>query len=293
MQTKKPFAWCIILFSALMLSLLSCGETDKKSRPQDALVCVNSECLTERDIEFHLQDTYLDSLGPAEKKEFLRKWIRSEILYQEALRQKLDQDERVSSLLKEKTKEILVEQFIEQKLKVKINVTEEDARKHFQENRQMYVWEDDYVGLSHIFTRGMESATRADLLLKEGNKFEEVVRLTSEDQRTKTTGGDLGLVRVRDLSREIAEHATRIRIGETSPLITTPYGYEIIRVTERRRKGTPMQFEQAKEEIINDLTLQRRQKELEVLFKRSAERAKIETFNWASEITLDEIRQER
>jgi foldase protein PrsA len=293
MQTKKPFAGCIILFLALILSVLSCSQTDEKSRPQDALVCVNQECLTERDIEFHLQDTYSDSLSPTEKKEFLRKWIRSEILYQEALRQKLDQDERVSSLLREKTKEILVEQFIEQKLKDKINVTEEDARKHFQENRQMYVWEDDYVGLSHIFTKGMEAATRADLLLKEGNKFEEVVRLTSEDQRTKTKGGDLGLVRVRDLSSEIAEHATRMRIGETSPLITTPYGYEIIKVTERRRKGSPMQFEQAKEEIINDLTLQRRQKELEVLFKRSAERAKIETFDWASEITLDEIRQKR
>jgi parvulin-like peptidyl-prolyl isomerase len=293
MEMRKPFAGCFILFLALIINLQGCGKKERKSRPQDALVCINQQCLTERDVEFHLQDTYTDSLSSAERDEFVREWIRGEILYQEALRQKLDEDERVSSLLREKTKQVLVEQFIKQKLKGKINVTEEDAKKHFRENRKMYVWEDDYVGLSHIFTKGMEAATRAQLLLKEGKKFEEVVKLTSEDLRTKTQGGDLGLVRVGDLTPEIAEHANKMRKGEISPLITTPYGYEIIKVTERRRKGTPMQFEHAKEEILNDLALQRRQKELEVLFKRAAERAKIETFNWASQINLDDIRQKR
>jgi parvulin-like peptidyl-prolyl isomerase len=293
MKTRKPFVGCFILLVVSIISLQSCGEKDRKSRPQDALVCINQQCLTERDVQFQLQDTYTDSLSFAEREEFVKEWIRSEILYQEALRQKLDEDERVSSLLRQKTKQVLVEQFIQQKLKDKIKVTEEDANKHFRENQQMYVWEDDYVGLSHIFTKGMEAATRAQLLLKEGRKFEEVVKLISEDSRTKTQGGDLGLVRVGDLTPEIAEHADKMRKGDISPLITTPYGYEIIKVTERRRRGTPMQFEHAKEEILNDLTLQRKQKELEAMFKRAAERARIETFNWASQINLDDIRQKR
>lgn len=254
------------------------------------MACVNDECLTEADIEYQFPDLYPSSLGRAQKKEYVRQWIRSEILYQAAKRQKLDQDKKVRSLIREETKDIVVNEFIERKLKDKIQVTEEEARVHFQENRKMYVWEDDYVRLSHIFTKSMAGATLADLLLKEGNEFEDVVSRTSEDAATKTKGGDLSLVKIKDLSPEIREYAAKLMIGETSPPIPTLYGYEIVKVTDRRRKGAPMGFEWAKDEIIKTLTLQRRQEKTDALFKQAAQKAQIETFDWASGISLDEIR---
>jgi parvulin-like peptidyl-prolyl isomerase len=269
---------------------LRCAEGEKKTRPKDAVACVNQECLTERDTEYQIPDAHQGSFRPVEKEEQVRKWIKSEILYQEAKRQKLDRNEKVRSLIRKKVKEIVVDEFVQQKLKDKIGVTEEEARKHFQENRHMYVWGDDYVRISHIFTQGMTGATLADLLIKEGNRFEDVVTRASEDASTKRNGGDLGFVRIRDLSPEIAKEASGLMIGETSPPVATPYGHEIIRVTERRQKGSPMQFEWAKEEIINTLAFQYRQREIDALFEQAAQRARIETFDWASGITLDEIR---
>jgi len=286
---KKPYFYVILLL-AFLLSGMRCGEAEKKSRPKDALVCINDECLTERDIEYQIPDAYRGFVTPEEKKEYVKRWIRNEIIYQEAERQKVDQDKEVKSLIKQGIKDIVVKEFIDQKLKDKLKVTEEEARRYYQQNRQQFVWEDDYVRISHIFTEGMAGATLADLLLKEGNKFEDVALKISEDERNKKKGGDLGFVRTQDLSPEIAEFALKLKEGEISPPIQTSYGYEIIQVTDRRQKGSPKGFKWAKEEIINTLTLQYRQREIENILNQLREKVEIETFDWASDITTDEIR---
>ena len=286
---KKPYFY-IILLLAFLLSGMRCGEAEKKSRPKDALVCINDECLTERDIEYQIPDAYRGSVTPEEKKEYVKRWIRNEIIYQEAERQKVDQDKEVKSLVKQGIRDIVVKEFIDQKLKDKLKVTEEEARRYYQQNRQQFVWEDDYVRISHIFTEGIAGATLADLLLKEENKFEDVALKISEDERNKKKGGDLGFVRTQDLSPEIAEFALKLKEGEISPPIQTSYGYEIIRVTDRRQKGSPKGFKWAKEEIINTLFLQYRQREIENILNQLREKVEIETFDWASDITADEIR---
>jgi foldase protein PrsA len=278
-----------ILFLIILLSVLRCEKADKGKRPKDALVCVSQECLAEKDIEYQLGEAY-PTPNLEQKKEYIRRWIRYEIFYQEAKRLKLDQDERVKSLVKQVIKDMVVNEFLEQKLKDKINVTEEEARKHFQENQQMYVWEDDYVRIRHIFTEGMAQATLADLLLKEGNRFEDVVQRASQDIETKEKGGDLGFVRIRDLSPEVAEYAHRLTTGETSPPIATPYGYEIIRVIDRRYKGTPQGFEWVKDEIVNALSFQKEQREIENILESLLDKVDIQTFDWASDISLDQIR---
>jgi parvulin-like peptidyl-prolyl isomerase len=269
---------------------MRCDEGEKESRPKDALVCVNHECLTERDIQYQIPDAYRGSVSPEEKKEYVKRWIRNEILYQEAKRQKLDQDKRVKFLVKQGIKDMVVREFIEQKLKDRIKVPEEEARRYYEQNRQMFIWDDDYVRISHIFTQGMADATLADLMLKEGNKFEDVALRTSEDGSTKEKGGDLGFLRVQALSPEIAEFALKLKEGEISPPIQTPYGYEIIRVTDRRGKGSPKEYEWAKQEIMNSFTLQYQQREIENVLEGLMKKVEIETFGWASDISTDEIK---
>ena len=219
------------------------------------------------------------------------------IRIEEAKREKTDQDKRVESLVKQGTKDIVVREFLEQKLKDKTKVSDKEALRYYQHNRsagskfgQIFMWEDDYLRIGHILTQKMAEATLADLLLKEGNKFEDVALRMSEDASTKKKGGDLGFVKVQNLSPEIAEFALRLKPGEISPPIQTSYGYEIIRVTDRRQRGSPKSFQWAKEEIINTLTLQYRQREIEKLLDRLMEKVEIETFDWASDITPLETR---
>jgi len=280
----------ILVLLIFLFVLPGCGKQQRKSIPKDALVCVNNRCLTERDIQYQIPEEYLDSVTLEEKKEYLRRWIRNEILYQQAKKEKLDQDQKVKSLVKQGIKDIVVGEFIQRKLKDRIKITEEEALRYYRQNRERFIWDDDYVRIAHIFVKGMAKVNLADLLLKEGNPFEDVALRMSQDEKTKEKGGDLGFVKLQDLPPEVMEFALVLKPGEISPPIRTSYGYEIVKVIDRRKRGTPKEFEWAKEEIKNILYLQARKKEIDRLLKQLGEKMEIVTFDWASEIALDEFK---
>jgi len=273
----------VILLSIFLLGGMGCGG-EKTSRPKDALACVDGECLTERDVEYQIPEAYRAAVTPEEKKDYVRQWIRNAIFYQEVKNQKFDQDKRIQSLVEQMVRNLVVKEFLEAKLKDKINVTDEEAMRYYQQNRQMFVWEDDFMRLGHIFTQKTAGITLADLLIKQGNKFEDVALRMSEDEKTKKRGGDVGLVRIQDLPPEMAEFAMKLKPNEISPPIQTSYGFEIIRITDRKQKGNPMEFEWAKEQIINTLASEQRQIEIDKILKQLSLKARIETFGWASDV---------
>jgi peptidyl-prolyl cis-trans isomerase C len=284
---SKKYLVFIILCSFFVFLNWGCGGGERTKRPKDALACVEDECLTERDVEYQIPDAYRATVTPEEKKEYVRRWITNEIFYQEAKKEKLDQDKKVQSLVEQAIKEIVVKEFIERKLYAPVVVTEEEALSYYQQNREKFVWEDDVLHIAHIVTRKLASASLADLLLKQGDKFESVAEKLSEDETTKKRGGDLGFLRMQDVSPELMEYISKLKPNEVSPPIQTSYGFEIIRVTGGRIKGAPKEFEWAKSQIINTLTLEKRQKEKDRLFKQLLEKVRIETFGWASDIKAD------
>ncbi len=251
---------------------------------------MGGECLTERDIEYQIPEAYRKTVTPEGKKEYVKSWIKNEILYQEAKKEKFDQDKRIQSLVNQAIKDLVAREFIDARLKDKIQVTAEEASRFYQQNQTMFVWPDDYVRISHISTQGTSGINLANLMLKEGDKFEDVATRISEDERTKRQGGDLGLLRISDLSPEISEYVLKLKPNETSLPIQTSYGYEIIKVTDRKQKGSPQEFEWAKEQILSMFTTQYRQMETDKILKQLSEKARIETFDWASDVTLNETK---
>ncbi len=61
----------------------------------------------------------------------------------------------------------MAQEFIDSKLKDKIQVSPEDVFKYYQQNRSSFVWPADYLRISHIFTRGISAINLANLLFKQ------------------------------------------------------------------------------------------------------------------------------
>ncbi len=279
----------IILLLTLLFGVWGCGG-EKASRPKDSIACVGGECLTERDLEYRIPEAYREKITLEEKKGYVRSWIENEILYQEAKNERFDQDKRIQSLLNQRIRETIVQEFVEAKLKDKIRISPDEVERYFQQNQTRFVWEDNFVRISHIFTKGTPGISLAEVMFKQGNKFEDVASQISEDERTKRNGGDIGLVRVGDLSLEISDYVLKLKTNEISSPIHTSYGYEIIKVTDRKQKGDPQEFEWAKEQIVNILTSEYRQREIDKIIKPLSEKMIIKTFDWASDVTLNETK---
>ena len=69
--------------------------------------------------------------------------------------------------------------------------------------------------------------------LQTGAKFEDQAKLNSEDA-SSAKGGDLGWVSPGDTVPEFEEAMNKLKIGEISGPVRTPFGWHLIQVEERR-----------------------------------------------------------
>ncbi len=67
-----------------------------------------------------------------------------------------------------------------------------------------------------------------------GESFEQVARGTSDDQSVKVNGGNLGYFSAFQMIMPFEDAAYNLKLGAISEPVRTPYGYHIIKVTDKR-----------------------------------------------------------
>ncbi len=158
---------------------------------------------------------------------------------------------------------IQFQKLIEAKMGDQLNVTEADANNFYSANIEQFQ-EIEQVKASHILVRpdpnadpneakAKALAKARDLLkqIKEGADFAELAKATG-GYPSAPRGGDLGF-RPRGYWDAVFEKvAFELKIGQTSDIVETKFGYHIIRVTDRKEAGVKP-FEQTKGDIIKML----------------------------------------
>jgi peptidyl-prolyl cis-trans isomerase SurA len=110
---------------------------------------------------------------------------------------------------------------------------------------------------------------------KSGANFADLALQYSDGATAKTAGGDIGFFKRGMLNPEIEKIAFSLKRGQTSDLIRTKYGFEIIRVEERHQAGIPS-LEDAEEEIQQELYMEDIQPALRKYLTKLREEAYIE-----------------
>ena len=159
------------------------------------------------------------------------------------------------------------QKFMQSQWAGELNVTEEDTKKHYDENPKQFETPEQ-VRASHILikpdtadpnTDPNQAKARAraeiqDLLkqVKEGADFAEVAKANSACP-SAARGGDLNFFPRGRMAAPFEKTAFELEIGQISDIVETLYGYHVIKVTDR--KGASLvSFEQARGSIINKLT---------------------------------------
>lgn len=161
-------------------------------------------------------------------------------------------------------KELLVEKH-KQTFLEGVEITEEEAKEYFDENKDLMV----ILNASHILVATEEEAQAVLERLDNGEDFATVATLESLDSVSAAKGGELGEFTRGQMISEFEDAAFELEEGETSGLVKTEVGYHIIHINER--KDT---FDELKDDIIDVL------KESEYLLKIQELRtdAKVENY---------------
>jgi peptidyl-prolyl cis-trans isomerase SurA len=139
-------------------------------------------------------------------------------------------------------RQLLANQLLRKELNLKMEVTPAEAEAYFKANPGDFPKRPEEVGLAVIqIPVAPESSAvaaakaRAQGLLdrvRKGESFTRVAMEASEDPGTRASGGDLGFFGHGDLDSTFEQVAFKLKPGQISDLVRTPFGYHIIRVEE-------------------------------------------------------------
>ncbi len=131
----------------------------------------------------------------------------------------------------------------------RVSVTDREIEVHYQGHRDEFKQEEEACA-SHILIKvkqGEAKEGHADEeakriaqgvldQVKAGKDFAELAKKSSEDQGSAAQGGSLGCFGHGRMVPEFDNAAFSLGAGETSDLVKSPFGYHIIRVTERKEE---------------------------------------------------------
>lgn len=154
---------------------------------------------------------------------------------------------------------IIVRETIQKAVDSKVHITPEQVKSFYDQNRDKFL-QPEQAKASHILIRVPADATDkikaekkaqielARARLKQGEKFAEVAKAVSEDPGSAQNGGDLGYFGRGAMVPEFDIAAFSLKTNELSDIITTPFGYHILIVTDRKPKHE-VPFDEVKAEI--------------------------------------------
>ena len=143
----------------------------------------------------------------------------------------------------------ICEEVVDRELRSQVNITEEQLKKFYDENGQQFE-RPETVRAAHILIVTRDAVTgqemseetkkdkkqQIDKLLdraKKGEEFAALAREYSDDPGSKNSGGEYTFARGQFRNPEFESAAFALKTNEISGVVTTAFGYHIIKLYER------------------------------------------------------------
>jgi len=205
---------------------------------------------------------------------------------EELKRQMASQGITEKALLADMTQSMAIQKLIEAEVKPAVKVSDEDARRFYQQNPQR-MKRPPQVRLRHVLVgvprnaapeQRAQAKQKAEGLLariKAGGDFAAIARESSDDTGSRGEGGLLPWMSRGDSPPAFEQAAFALKPGETSGVVESPFGYHVMRLEEQRPEGQ-ISFEEARPQIDQYLSRQQARELLERKVAALRKAAKVE-----------------
>jgi len=274
----------LTLLLSIFSLLIAFGCQSSQNSPDGKVMAkVNGQELTEEQINAELSLAYGDNIPAQARKDYLNRWIDNQLFYEEAKRRGLEKNPEVKERIEQADKDVMVVSLLQGQITKQIQVSEDEARKFYEQNQALFKRDQDEVRASHILFSTREQAGSAYARLKKGEDFKKLAQELSLDSQTKNSGGDIGYFSLSNMHPVIAGVAFDLKVGAFSSPFQTEMGYHILKVTDRKPKGSIRDFEEVKATLMNQLLQEKRSQAISSLLGELKKKAKIEKFGWATD----------
>jgi peptidyl-prolyl cis-trans isomerase C len=181
--------------------------------------------------------------------------------------------------------QLTIEKMMDAQVAGVARASDAEAREFYDKNPEKFK-QGDSVRASHILLRvdpnapeptKKQARARIDGILKRarsGENFEALAKQHSQDGSARQ-GGDLGYFERGQMVPAFSDAAFSLKPGEISGVVTTQFGYHIVKVTDRK-PATTVPFEQVSNQIVEYLLSQKKQERATQFVDDAKKRARIE-----------------
>jgi peptidyl-prolyl cis-trans isomerase C len=216
--------------------------------------------------------------------------VKSKLGTEEALKRQLTLMGATQDEVIEKWSEALTAEAV-LKRELKINITDADAKKYYDENPARFE-QPEMVRASHILLTTRDPSSGAELaddkkaakrkemdsLLKRaraGEDFAKLAKEYSEDPGSRDKGGEYKFPRGGQMPPEFEAAAFSLKTNQVSDVVTTSYGYHIIKLHEKF-PAQKVDYAKAGSDIKEGLTAQAMQKQFPDYVRKLRQEAGVE-----------------
>jgi peptidyl-prolyl cis-trans isomerase C len=245
-------------FILIALMFVSCAEQEK-----DVLVRVNGSTLTKAEFDRYIPEAEYRKLSVEKITEFCENWAEQEIVYLEAKKRGIHQEDSIRAVLEEYEKNLLAMDLVRREFGGTA-VTETEVREYFEKHKEEFLYA---VKLGQIVLPSYEAALTTLQEIQAGADF---VKLAQERSLTRYEDPDNPKVVTDYLPRGmiadfgIEEAIYGMKRGEISDVIPYLQGtFLIVKLIDKRKIKASADYEQHKSSIHNYLLSKKYQDFLE------------------------------
>lgn len=276
----KPAVYCVVLLNVALL-VTQCRLFSTSEDPDTVVARVNQSALTVDELEAEMEAAALSGATLQMRKDWVSDWIRTELLYQEALRLDFDSEEETARELNRMRRDHLANVVLEHVIAdSSLEVTDEEVTDYFETHRQEFITNEPELRLSVIVLPDETTARQVRNQLARGRgTFEELAR-TRSIHPSSANGGDLGFLKRADISDvSVQEIVFSLNTGQISRPVLSESGSFIFRVVDRRGAGTLPPLDEVRGEIVNRVLRDRRRELVRQFVDVLRQTADVEIYN--------------
>ena len=269
------------IFLSLAFLFLGCQKSGEKELGKKELVRINDVSISLEEFQQMLEKQPLEGkmrlVSEKGTRDFLENFvIPREVLYQEAKQKGFDKKKEILAKIEDAKRAILIDALLEEELRGKEEVSEEEIQRYYKENQTLFT-EPQEIKIRQIVVNTEPALKEVVTRLSKGESFEKIAS-TYNIGKFKEDGGNLGYIRRGQLAPSFAQFEEAAfslrRRGEVSEVVSSPYGYHIIRL-EDTRGSTLRPLNQVKERVRFFLQPKKKQEAYLEYVKEARSKAKV------------------
>ncbi len=223
----------------------------------EAIVQVGGRALGLAEFDQLIPDDYHGLLTSTEKREYLERWVDTELLYRGAEARGLLEDPELARRLLEQRRDFVANAFLQKSLDERVGITETETSDYYMAHLDEYAWEYRY---RQIVVNSRDEAGEIYGNLDRGQiSFKRAAEKYSLDASARL-GGDMGWMSRAAIPPEILVRLVKMEKNDISEPFETTWGWTLIQFRERRESENALELGSVREEILRHLLIDKRRR---------------------------------